>query len=449
VKEVKKISALESFRLTQRFFILLSIAIVGFALTFPFPFLDLLVKGYCIVLAAATVADIVILFLQKPRVEAQRSMTKMLSLGDDNTIQLDIRNDSNLQLYFELFEELPYQFQQRNFKIQTSLAAHGSTTLHYTVRPAKRGEYDFGYLNAIAKTRLGIIARRLQLAQPQMTPVYPSIIQMKKYELIAFAKISTSDGIRRLRRVGHTYEFEKIKNYAQGDDIRSINWKATSRRNNLMVNQYEDERSQQIYCIIDKSRVMHMPFNGLSLLDYAINSSLVISNIALKKYDKAGLITFSHLIGSTLRAERSELQLKKIMNALYHEKPQPYEANYDLMYRGIKNVIRSRSLIFLNTNFESTYAMERALPVLQKINHLHLLVVIIFENTELSTYSTKQPEYVSDIYAQTIAQKLLNDKKQIVARLHKYGIQTILSKPEDLSINTVNKYLELKSRGLI
>jgi uncharacterized protein (DUF58 family) len=449
VKESKKISPLVSFRLTQRFFILVSIAIVGFAMSFPFAFIEPLVKGYCLVLTAATVADFVLMFIQKPKLTAHRSMTKMLSLGDNNIIQLDLRNESNQLLHFELFEELPYQFQERNFKIKTSLAAHDSTTVHYTVRPLKRGEYDFGYLNAITTTRLGIVARRIQLAEPQMTPVYPSIIQMKKYELIAFAKISTSDGIRKLRRVGHTYEFEKIKTYAQGDDIRSINWKATGRRNHLMVNQYEDERSQQIYCIIDKSRVMHMPFNGLSLLDYAVNSSLVISNIALKKYDKTGLITFSHLIGSTLRAERSELQLKKIMNALYHEKPQPFEANYDLMYQGIKNVIRSRSLIFLNTNFESTYAMERALPVLQKINHLHLLVVIIFENTELSTYATKQPEYVSDIYAQTIAQKLLNDKKQIVARLHKYGIQTILSKPEDLSINTVNKYLELKARGLI
>ncbi|HEY8404541.1 MAG TPA: DUF58 domain-containing protein [Flavobacteriales bacterium] len=445
----QKISAPESFRLTQRFFILASIAIAGFALSFPFAFLEPLVITYCLVLLATTIADFVLLFIQKPKLTAQRSMTKMLSLGDDNTIELHLTNESNLYLNLELYDELPFQFQERNFKITTSLAAHESTSLHYIVRPLKRGEYDFGFLNAITSTRLGVVARRMQLAEPQMTPVYPSLIQMKKYELIAFAKISTSDGIRRLRRVGHTYEFEKIKTYAQGDDIRSINWKATGRRNQLMVNQYEDERSQQIYCIIDKSRVMHMPFNGLSLLDYAVNSSLVISNIALKKYDKAGLITFSHAIGSTLRAERSEHQLKKIMNALYHEKPQPYEANYDLMYQGIKNVIRSRSLLFLNTNFESTYAMERALPVLQKINRLHLLVVIIFENTELSTYATKQPEYVSDIYAQTIAQKLLNDKKQIVARLHKYGIQTILSKPEDLSINTVNKYLELKARGLI
>lgn len=420
-----------------------------YTISFVFEFLIPIALVMLLLVIALTLAEAVLLYIGKIKLSAKRSMTKMLSLGDENNVHLEIENHTNTKLLISLYDELPYQFQMRNFKIDVALEPHSSIPLDYSVRPTKRGEYHFGVLNAITSTRLGFVARRIFLAAPQMTPVYPSVIQMKKYELLAFARISTFDGIKRLRKIGHSYEFEKIKQYALGDDIRSINWKATSRRNQLMVNVYEDERSQQIYSIIDKSRAMHMPFNGLSLLDYAVNTSLVISNIALKKYDKAGLITFSHLIGSTLPAERSELQLKKILNSLYHEKPQPFEANYDLLYHGIKNVIHSRSLVFLYTNFESAYAMERALPVLKKINHQHLLVVMIFENTELSDYSKKNPEYVRDIYAQTIAQKLLNDKKQIVARLHKYGIQTILSKPEDLSINTVNKYLELKARGMI
>lgn len=192
-----------------------------------------------------------------------------------------------------------------------------------------------------------------------------------------------------------------------------------------------------------------MPFNGLSLLDYSINSSLVLGNIALKKYDRVGLISYSHRIGSTLPAERNEIQLKKLMNALYHERPQEFEADFDLLYRSVKNIIKNRSLIILYTNFESIYAMERALPVLQKVNQQHLLVVIIFENSELTSYQSTKAEFVSDIYSQTITAKLMSDKRQMVNRLKKCGIQTILSKPEDLSINTVNKYLELKAKGLI
>lgn len=376
-------------------------------------------------------------------------MTKVLSLGDNNTIHITVKNLSTLLLHIELYDELPIQFQERNFSWKFSLSGGEEKTYHYEVLPTSRGEYHFGKINLHTCVFLKLVSRRIVVAEDQMVQVVPSIIQMKKYELMAFASISTFSGIKKIRKIGHSYEFEQIKNYTQGDDIRSINWKATSRRHSMMVNQYQDERSQQVYMIIDKSRNMHMPFNGLSLLDYAINSTLVLSNIALKKHDKTGLISFSHRIGTTLPAEKGNKQLKKILHALYAEKPQEKEGDYDLLYRAVKNVVKSRSLIMLYLNFESMYAMERALPILQKINRQHLLVVMIFENTELNSYTHKKVEFISDIYAQTIALKLLHEKKLIVSKLRKYGIQTILSKPEDLSINSVNKYLELKAKGLI
>jgi uncharacterized protein (DUF58 family) len=440
---------LRSIQLTQRFFVVMGVIIVSYALSFPFQLFEPIAFIALVLLAVLVLTELVLLLPMHSKLKAARTTSKMFSLGDENNVKISIRNESALNLQVSLFDELPFQFQLRNFEVKLVLASEKAHYFTYQLKPHERGEYHFGNLNAIVTTIIGLVARRILLAEPTMVPVYPSIIQMKKFELLAFARISTFEGIKKVRRLGHSYEFEKIRQYAQGDDMRSINWKATGRRNLLMVNQYEDERSQQVYSIIDKSRSMHMPFNGLSLLDYAVNTSLVISNIALQKYDKTGLITFSHRIGTTLPSDRSELQLKKILNALYHEKPQPFEANYDLLYRAVKNVIHARSLLFLYLNFESAYAMERALPVLKKINHIHLLVVMIFENTELTEYSHKKPDFVSDIYAQTIAQKLLHDKKQIVAKLRKYGIQTILSKPEDLSINTVNKYLELKARGMI
>lgn len=402
-----------------------------------------------VTLFTITIIETIVLFSGIVKLRAEREKTRMFSLGDENPIRITLWNEGGMMVGLDIYDEIPFQFQKRDFKIEQALVPGEEKKIEYHLRPVIRGEYHFGHINAIASVWLKLASRRILLGEPSMVPVMPSVIQMKKYELMAFARISTFEGIKKIRRLGHSYEFEQIKNYSLGDDIRSINWKATGRRNTLMVNQYEDERSQQVYMIIDKSRSMHMPFNGLSLVDYSINTSLVLANIALKKYDRVGLISFSNLIGSTLPAESHELQLKKIMNALYHEKPQPLEANFDLLYRSVKNVIKSRSLVMLYLNFESTYAMERALPILQKINQLHLLVVMIFENTELHHYTKKEAKFVSDIYAQTIAEKLSHEKKQIVSKLKKHGIQTILSKPEDLSINTVNKYLELKSKGLI
>ena len=174
--------------------------------------------------------------------------------------------------------------------------------------------------------------------------VYPSVKEMKKYELLVFKQQRTSTGIKRIRRLGNTSEFEQIKNYVQGDEIRKINWKATSRKNELQVNQYQEEQSQQVYCIIDKSKSMEMDFNGLSMLDYAINSTLVFSNIALRKGDKAGLITYADKIGTTISAERSGDQMRRIQEALYNQKSLFNESDFELLYNTIRRVIKTRSL---------------------------------------------------------------------------------------------------------
>jgi Uncharacterized conserved protein (some members contain a von Willebrand factor type A (vWA) domain) len=235
----------------------------------------------------------------------------------------------------------------------------------------------------------------------------------------------------------------------QGDDFRSVNWKASSRHGSLMVNQYEDERSQQVYCVVDKSRNMRMPFEGLSLMDYAINTSLAISNIIIKKQDKAGLLTFSNVIGTVLKAERDSSQLNRILESLYKEKERPVEANFELLYEAVRRLIGARSLLLLFTNFESSYALDRALPILRRLNRQHLLVVVFFENTEIRKLAEEPVRSTAEVYRQTVARQFLYDKSEMVAKLRQYGIQAVLTKPQDLTLNTINKYLELKSRGLI
>ncbi|MBC7426620.1 MAG: DUF58 domain-containing protein, partial [Bacteroidia bacterium] len=125
------------------------------------------------------------------------------------------------------------------------------------------------------------------------------------------------------------------------------------------------------------------------------------------------------------------------------------ESNYELLYYGINNLIKGRSLLFLYTNFESLYAMKRVLPILRRINKQHLLVVMFFENSELSDFADRDIKDLKGIYTQTLAEQFMSDKRLIAQELNNYGIQTILTKPEELSISTVNKYLEMKARGMI
>jgi uncharacterized protein (DUF58 family) len=381
--------------------------------------------------------------------EAHRETPPVLSLGDENEIVLQIRNLSSLRFNITVIDELPEQFQKRNFRLQIWLAPGLSLNLPYLVRPLTRGEYIFGHLNLFFTSVIGLVKRRITFEHQKNVPVYPSIIQMRKYELKSFDRAARENGVKKVRRIGHSYEFEHIKQYVRGDDYRSINWKATGRRSQLMVNQYEDEKSQPVYCIIDKSRVMHMPFNGLSLFDYAVNASLVISNIVLGKQDKAGLITFADTPKAVLKAERSKTQLKKILETLYKEKEGSVEANFESMYMTVRKVVNGRSLLFLYTNFESTYALQRVLPQLRKLNDQHLLVVVFFENTEVTTQTSVEVSTAEDIYTQITAEQYAYTKVQIAQHLRQLGIFSILTKPENLTVNMINKYLELKSRGMI
>lgn len=435
--------------LTNRFFLVVAILTGGMMLSYAFPFLFAFVKTGCILFAVLVLIDSILLYNRSVVVTAERDVPAVLSLGDENIITLSVRNKARIKLYIALIDELPEQFQMRQFIIRLELPPDNVHQQTYSLRPVTRGEYIFGKIHIYLTTGLGLIKRRVTGAGEANVPVYPSIIQMKRYELKTFARTATEYGVKKVRRIGHSYEFEHIRQYIRGDDYRSINWKATSRRAHLMINQYEDEKSQQVYCIIDKSRVMHMPFNGLSLFDYAVNAALVISNIVLGKQDKAGLITFAETPKALIKADRSKTQLKKILDTLYKEKEGAVEANYESMYMTVRNFVNGRSLLFLYTNFESTYALQRVLPQLRRLNDQHLLVVIFFENTEITTSTSEHVETLEDIYTQVTAENYVLTKAHMVQQLKQFGIISILTKPEHLTVAAINKYLELKSRGMI
>jgi len=440
---------LRSIYVTNRLFLAIGLIAVIFAFSFAlsvlFPVAQLMLLGLILI----CIVDLILLYHPSNRIAVERTYSNVLSLSDDNRIRLHITSETRIPLKIFLIDELPFQLQDRKFSLDFILPAHANIGLDYTVRPVVRGSYTFGNVLLYASSAIGLMRRRHTCAQPSAVPVYPSIIQMRAYELKTLNRISFFEGVKKMRRIGHSYEFDQIKQYVLGDDIRHINWKATGRLGHLMVNHYEEEKSQQVICIIDKSRNMKMPFNGLSLLDYAVNSTLTISNIALRKEDRVGLVTFSDTIGTKLSPDKHATQLRKILEALYSEKERFTESNYALMYQFIRNFARVRSLIFLYTNFESLHAIERVAGILRKLNKLHLLVVIFFENEGIGTYARSETNHLEDVYLTTIAEKFVVEKQQILLELTRYGIQTIISRPEDLSINTINKYLELKSRGLI
>ncbi|MDT0650401.1 DUF58 domain-containing protein [Autumnicola edwardsiae] len=438
----------KSLYFTQRVFVALFTIAVIFLFSYWFEVIYTVAWLFVVVLVLFVILDIVTLF-KNTGLNATRILSEKFSNSDENAVKVEIRNKYNFQIRCEVIDELPVQFQKRDFLKIFTIPAKGKHTFEYLVRPVHRGEYIFGKLNLYATTKLRLAKKRQVFDEDQMVKVYPSFIQMKKLDFLAIDNKISQPGLKKIRRIGHTMEFEQIKEYVTGDDVRTINWKATAKQGNLMVNQFQDQKAQPVYSVIDTGRVMKMPFNGLSLLDYAINSALAFSNVALKKKDKVGFLSFSNELEYLLGASSKFTQLNRILETLYNVKTGFRDPDYSLLYSRVKKHINQRSLLMLYTNFEHPSGLKRQLPYLKALARKHVLVVIFFENTEVQKLIETDADSVASSAHQTIAEQFSYDKIKMAKELQRNGIQTILTKPEDLSINTINKYLEIKARGIL
>ena len=401
-----------------------------------------------VLLIAATIFEYNSITRAAKRLRASRKVDPRMSLGDDNPVSVRIINSSKRTLLLELVDELPLQFQERDFSQDFTLAAESDRQLKYALRPTERGIYSFGRLLLFAGTILGLVERRLSFGgDSQDVAVYPSIIQMKQ-QLLRVRQLLRREGSEvKQRRFARSYEFDQIKNYVAGDDYRLLNWKATARANALMLNTYVEERSQQIVALVDTSRTMLSPFDGLSLLDYSINSSLALLNVALQRGDRVGLLGFDKSIHTRVPAAARPEHMQRILEVLYRQESTDYEPDYGALYQYVRRQVKGRSLLMLYTNFETVISLERNLPVLRQMARAHLLVVVMFVNSKISDELVSAPSTLEEAYLNTIAGEYEANQVRIAATLRNHGILVMRTTPQELTANAVSEYLSVKSAG--
>lgn len=433
-----------------RFYLCLGVNVLLFIVSFFFPPLYTIALLVFIALVALLALDLVLLFItQGTPLELERLTPARFSNGDDNEVRITVRSNFRFPVSLSVIDELPFQFQLRDHVLKTWLKPGAEHVFSFSLRPVERGAYEFGNTNALVSSPFGLARRQFVFGNEALVKTYPSFLQLRNFELLSYMNRLTELGVHKKRTVGHSMEFDHIKEYSRGDDVRMLNWKATARRENLMVNTYVEERSQQVYCVIDKGRTMKMPFEGLTLLDYAINSTLIFSNVALQKGDKAGVTTIAAQQVDILPASNKKTQLNKVLEMLYAQETQWEESDYEKLSISLRRSFSQRSLLILFTNFESMPGLQRQLPYLRKLAKYHLLLVVFFENTALKKVTEEQAAGVEDIYKQVIAQQFAYEKKLIARELSQYGIMSLLVTPQQLTIQVINKYLELKARMLI
>lgn len=434
--------------LARNFFIAVGVIAFVFLIGHFYEMYHNLALVLLLVLLILLVIDTFLLYRTKG-ISATREVSSILSNGDENECKLILENRYSHKVVCTIYEEIPFQLALRELKFPTSVNAQKSKTITYELVPKERGEYDFGDIVILTRTPFQLISRRFTSPASKKVMVYPSFLKLNQLSFKNFKHYSQYSGAKKTRRIGHSSEFEHIKGYIKGDDIRHINWKASAKRSDLMINQYREERAQQIYSIIDTGRAMEMPFEGLSLLDYAINSTLALSHVIIRNNDRAGVIYFNKQVDKILPANKAISQLPKVRNLLYNIRTAYSESNFEKLYSTVKFKLSNRSLLLLYTNFEDMNAVERQLPYLKGLAKNNVVVVIFFENTTLLNLTTKSVSNTNEFYEKAVAEKMVYQKKLMVKQLNKYGIHTVLTDPKNLTVNTIDKYLEIKSRGIL
>lgn len=434
--------------LTRRFYIALIVVILllgsGYVLA-PF-----FVIGQWILFFLFLVVSADVYSLYRIRgIQAFRQCADRFSNGDENEVSIRVESSYTYPVSLEVIDEIPIVFQKRDVDFRTKLQANEGKTITYRLRPTRRGVYSFGYVRVFVTGRIGLVSRRYTCAEPLDIKVYPSYLMLHQYELLAMSDNLTELGIKRVRRVGHHTEFEQIKEYVKGDDYRTISWKASARRHQLMVNVYQDERSQQIYSVIDKGRVMQQAFRGMTLLDYAINASLVLSYVAMRKDDKAGLVTFNEYFDTFVPASKQVGQMQTLLENLYKQETTFGETDFSALCGHLGKHVNKRSFLVLYTNFSNMTSLNRQLVYLQQLARQHRVLVVFFEDADLKEYIAGKSVTTEDYYRHVIAEKFAFEKRLIVSTLKQHGIYSLLTTPDKLSIDVINKYLEMKSRQLL
>ncbi len=425
---------------------LIALASIVLVLAFGFVWTPLLWLGQFGLgaFAIALVADAFL--LARADLSVSRELDERLSIGDENPGVWTIRSTADLDV--SLVDEWPVEVDAFGAPDDVTIGAGETTRIGFVVRPTRRGRLGFGTVRVFARTRIGLLERRFSGTAGFESTVYPAFLAMRRYELMAATQHLDLIGVKRIRRPGASTTFEHVRDYVVGDDIRSVNWKATARRGDLMVNQYQEERAQPIYSLVDLGRTMALPFDGLSLLDHSLNAALVLSAIALRRHDHAGVMTFGKTPQQVVGASARPGQMNTILEALYDAEPSEGESDVEALYYHVRRTVKRRSLLLVFSNFETRSALRRQRNALVAMARQHVVLCVFFRNPLLRDVGS-QMEGLDRVYAQTIAAHVAMEKEQMATELRRAGVGTLLTAPEHLSADVLNAYLSLKASGRI
>lgn len=380
----------------------------------------------------------------------ERGMEERLAMGAENEVTIRIANRARRKITFIVKDEYPAAMELTSPReAQLTIPAGRSRTWRYGLLPTARGKYGFGDTVVRFRTRFGLLWRQLVFPTATDAKVYPDIREARKHEIYAHRNRRPEPGLRRMRVRGQGREFESLREFVLGDEIRHISWAATARRGKLITRQYTVERSQNIVVLLDTGRLMTARIGKLTKLDHAINATLSIAYVAAAGGDNVGLVAFSRRVVSYLPPRRGHDQINRMMEALYSLEPEMIEPSYKRSFNFFSANCHRRSLVVILTDLVDRDASAELLAHTSQLIPRHLPLIITIGDTDLRELVRATPASSADVYRQAVAEEILRQREEALTRIRHAGGLALDVPAGRLSLELVNKYLEVKERGLL
>jgi uncharacterized protein (DUF58 family) len=429
-------------RLTARFVVLFALGLVPAALA---------VRGdFWLFVAAAWDAAMILLVLAERSagvkagwIEVERTLPDKICVGEPNACALTFRSFAWLPLRVSAIEGWPSEFEADPSEFSVKVEAYGSETAKYVLRPGGRGEFDLGPVQVRVRSPLGLIEKRLSFGAPLKVRVYPNLKDLRRYDLLSRRRLLSQQGIRAVRRVGEGREFERLREYTTGDELRTIDWKATARRRKPTVRVHETERGQNVLILLDAGRLMAAATGGLTKLDFAINAALMLGYVALRNNDRVGLAVFSSDVESFALPRAGRPALARLMDALVPLQPRLTFSNYRAVIESVRAKIRRRALVVMYTDLADPEAMEEIVDVFPVLRRSHLPMCVSFRDPALLELAQAPPPRTG-LYEHVAAMEMVAERRKALGDLRAAGVNIVDVPPEEIAVASVNRYLRLK-----
>jgi uncharacterized protein (DUF58 family) len=402
-----------------------------------------------VLVALAALADLATL-LGARRFRVERRCGTVGSLGEPLRIELAVENLARRGRVLRARDDLPETFTAEPAEFVVSLPPRGQVTLAYTAVPKRRGTYLLERVDALVSSRLGLWQRSVSFPAASTIRVYPDVRQIARYTVLARRDRLNTLGVRRSRRLGTDNEFERLRDYTEGDEPRHMDWRATARRRKLTVRAHQVNQSQRLIFLIDCGRMMAGDSGGgLSPLDHAFNAMLLLAHVALIRGDQVGLLAFSDRIHAYVPPGGGPRRINRLVHSVHDVFPQLVEPRYDHAFVELERRCRKRSLILLMTNLFDDVNGQIVADHLHNLVGRHLPLAVFLRDHETFALADASPAHGVGLYKGAAAAALLNWRERALAGLRRRGVLTLDVFPDELTASMINEYLQIKARHLL